>query len=372
MGLLIAVALGPSTDHADPHHRLPLRADHLAHGARRRADGARARVRRPPRGCATRGRRTSCSARSCPTSRGRSSSSSPCGSATRSSPPPGSRFLGFGIQPPSPDWGLQVAEHYGLISGGFWWPVLFPSLAIAIAGHRREPDRRRRGLGLRAMTVSRAARRSSSPTSRSPTACAASGGPSCAASTSPSPRASPTGSSASRAAASRPRRTPCCGYLPRNGRISSGSVTVAGRGPRGPERGRRCASCAPTQGLDGLPEPRRRAEPDDPRRRPGGRGVHDRRRGSEAGDRAGAGDAAQGADLRSRQRDAPLRAPALGRHAAARGHRHGAGQGPDAADPRRADDRASTPRSRPRCSTSSPRCARSSARASCSSATTST
>ena len=22
-------------------------------------------------------------------------------------------FLGFGIQPPSPDWGLQISEHYG-------------------------------------------------------------------------------------------------------------------------------------------------------------------------------------------------------------------------------------------------------------------
>ena len=22
-------------------------------------------------------------------------------------------------------------EHYGLISGGYWWPVLFPALAIA-------------------------------------------------------------------------------------------------------------------------------------------------------------------------------------------------------------------------------------------------
>ena len=40
-------------------------------------------------------------------------------------------FLGFGVQPPSPDWGLQVFEHYGLISGGFWWPVLFPAAAIA-------------------------------------------------------------------------------------------------------------------------------------------------------------------------------------------------------------------------------------------------
>ena len=32
---------------------------------------------------------------------------------------------------PAPDWGLQVFEHYGLICGGFWWPVLFPR-----AGHR--------------------------------------------------------------------------------------------------------------------------------------------------------------------------------------------------------------------------------------------
>jgi peptide/nickel transport system permease protein len=40
-------------------------------------------------------------------------------------------FLGFGIAPPAPDWGVQVNENYGVISGGFWWPVLFPSLAIA-------------------------------------------------------------------------------------------------------------------------------------------------------------------------------------------------------------------------------------------------
>jgi peptide/nickel transport system permease protein len=39
-------------------------------------------------------------------------------------------FIGFGIQPPSPDWGLAVAESYGLINGGIWWPVLFNILAI--------------------------------------------------------------------------------------------------------------------------------------------------------------------------------------------------------------------------------------------------
>ena len=39
-------------------------------------------------------------------------------------------FLGFGIQPPAPDWGLQISEAYGFISGGIWWPTLFPALAI--------------------------------------------------------------------------------------------------------------------------------------------------------------------------------------------------------------------------------------------------
>jgi len=40
-------------------------------------------------------------------------------------------FIGFGIQPPSPDWGLSISSNYGLITGGFWWTVLFDSLAIA-------------------------------------------------------------------------------------------------------------------------------------------------------------------------------------------------------------------------------------------------
>ena len=39
-------------------------------------------------------------------------------------------FLGFGIQPPSPDWGLAIAENYSLI-GGYWWVVIFDALATA-------------------------------------------------------------------------------------------------------------------------------------------------------------------------------------------------------------------------------------------------
>ncbi len=40
-------------------------------------------------------------------------------------------FIGFGIQPPSADWGLAIADSYGLINGGFWWTVLFDAFAIA-------------------------------------------------------------------------------------------------------------------------------------------------------------------------------------------------------------------------------------------------
>jgi peptide/nickel transport system permease protein len=40
-------------------------------------------------------------------------------------------FLGFGIQPPSPDWGLEIAQNYGQVTAGYWWEVLFDALAIA-------------------------------------------------------------------------------------------------------------------------------------------------------------------------------------------------------------------------------------------------
>lgn len=40
-------------------------------------------------------------------------------------------FLGFGVEPSIPDWGLAIAQHYGYLTGNVWWPVLFPALAIA-------------------------------------------------------------------------------------------------------------------------------------------------------------------------------------------------------------------------------------------------
>lgn len=41
-------------------------------------------------------------------------------------------FLGVGIQPPSPDWGLQISEEYNNMIAGIWWTTLFPASAIAI------------------------------------------------------------------------------------------------------------------------------------------------------------------------------------------------------------------------------------------------
>jgi peptide/nickel transport system permease protein len=44
----------------------------------------------------------------------------------------GLTFLGFGVQPPSPDWSLQIADNYTLLSASnYEWTVLFPGAAIA-------------------------------------------------------------------------------------------------------------------------------------------------------------------------------------------------------------------------------------------------
>ena len=39
-------------------------------------------------------------------------------------------FIGFGLQPPSPDWAVQIVDNYQFLSEE-WWTVLFPALAIA-------------------------------------------------------------------------------------------------------------------------------------------------------------------------------------------------------------------------------------------------
>jgi peptide/nickel transport system permease protein len=39
-------------------------------------------------------------------------------------------FIGFGLQPPSADWAVQIADNYPYLSDQ-WWTVLFPALAIS-------------------------------------------------------------------------------------------------------------------------------------------------------------------------------------------------------------------------------------------------
>jgi peptide/nickel transport system permease protein len=40
-------------------------------------------------------------------------------------------FLGFGIPPPSSDWGLEISSNFAQVPAGYWWEVLFDALAIA-------------------------------------------------------------------------------------------------------------------------------------------------------------------------------------------------------------------------------------------------
>ena len=40
-------------------------------------------------------------------------------------------FLGFGVQPPTPDWGADIAVNYVTLGAGYWWQTLFAALAIA-------------------------------------------------------------------------------------------------------------------------------------------------------------------------------------------------------------------------------------------------
>jgi peptide/nickel transport system permease protein len=42
-------------------------------------------------------------------------------------------YIGLGIRPPTPEWGIMVAEGAGFIITGEWWVALFPGLALVLA-----------------------------------------------------------------------------------------------------------------------------------------------------------------------------------------------------------------------------------------------
>jgi peptide/nickel transport system permease protein len=44
----------------------------------------------------------------------------------------GLSFVGAGLQPPAPEWGLQISEGADNIISGQWWISLFPGLALGL------------------------------------------------------------------------------------------------------------------------------------------------------------------------------------------------------------------------------------------------
>ena len=42
-------------------------------------------------------------------------------------------FLGLGVQPPTPEWGIMVAEGANFIVSGEWWLAIFPGLCLMFA-----------------------------------------------------------------------------------------------------------------------------------------------------------------------------------------------------------------------------------------------
>ena len=45
----------------------------------------------------------------------------------------GLSFIGLGVRPPQPEWGIMVSEGAGTIISGEWWLFLFPGLALMLA-----------------------------------------------------------------------------------------------------------------------------------------------------------------------------------------------------------------------------------------------
>jgi len=45
----------------------------------------------------------------------------------------GLSFIGLGVQPPTPEWGIMVAEGATYIVSGEWWLALFPRAVLMLA-----------------------------------------------------------------------------------------------------------------------------------------------------------------------------------------------------------------------------------------------
>ncbi len=45
----------------------------------------------------------------------------------------GLSFIGLGVRPPTPEWGIMVAEGAAFMVSGEWWNAFFPGAALMVA-----------------------------------------------------------------------------------------------------------------------------------------------------------------------------------------------------------------------------------------------
>jgi peptide/nickel transport system permease protein len=44
----------------------------------------------------------------------------------------GLSFIGLGVDPSKPDWGYDLSKARGALTSGYWWPITFPGMMIAL------------------------------------------------------------------------------------------------------------------------------------------------------------------------------------------------------------------------------------------------
>ncbi len=191
----------------------------------------------------------------------------------------GLSFIGLGVRPPTPEWGIMVAEGAAFMVSGEWWIALFPGAGADDRGVLLQPAGRRPARHRRPAAAD--VRRGHDTTHRR---CSTSSDLDRRVRDAPRHRQGRAarqhrrrqGRDASASSASPARASPVTSYavmriLDRAGRIAEGSVDASPASTCGSASEDADARPARPRNLDDLPEPARGAQPD-PQGRPPDRG----------------------------------------------------------------------------------------------------